>query len=311
MQKCLVSIVIPTCLGEKTLKRAIDSVLDQTYSHFEIVVIDDNFECPNERKKTEEIIKAYENEDRIKYICLEKKCNGAVARNIGVDEAKGDIIFFLDDDDYFYPNRISRCVRAMQENDSAIAFSDVEFFWENRCYNKKSVVIENDAFLETLLNDNIIGTGSNIVIRKDTFKEIGGFDEKLTRLQDFELLLNLFNSGIKPIVINEVLVRKYSYGRNIQTYDTYRNIVGYICGKYENKIDKYQGAQKKVIQQQIHKMLYKSAVYNKDRVGIKQEKAYLKGYISFEERIKELITYLPGDALIRKIYYTVKNAEMK
>ena len=102
-----VSVIIPTYNRAESLKRAIDSVLNQTYKNVEIIVVDDNNPNTTYREENEKSIKKYYGEnEKVKYIKHPENKNGAAARNTGIRNATGKYITFLDDDDYFMNNRI-------------------------------------------------------------------------------------------------------------------------------------------------------------------------------------------------------------
>ena len=101
----LVSVIITTYGGSKTLKRAINSILAQTYKNIEIIIVDDNDPNSLERKHTENIISNFD-ACTIKYIKHSKNLNGAVARNTGINASNGKYICFLDDDYFYLPNRV-------------------------------------------------------------------------------------------------------------------------------------------------------------------------------------------------------------
>ncbi|WP_394871551.1 glycosyltransferase family 2 protein, partial [Clostridium butyricum] len=111
----LVSVIITTFGVAKNLKRAIDSVINQTYSHFEIIIVDDNNPESFARKYTEKIISQY-NDKRLNYIKHKKNMNGAVARNTGIKYSKGKYISFLDNDDFYILDRLDRCVSILRNN---------------------------------------------------------------------------------------------------------------------------------------------------------------------------------------------------
>lgn len=102
----LVSVVIPTHKRFEELFRAIDSVLKQTYSNIEIIVVDDNSQDKELRERIKEKIKKYS--ENIQYIENETNLGGAKSRNVGIEKAKGKYISFLDDDDEYYPEKIEK-----------------------------------------------------------------------------------------------------------------------------------------------------------------------------------------------------------
>jgi glycosyltransferase involved in cell wall biosynthesis len=99
--------VITTFKRPVHLRRAIISVLNQEYSNFEIVVVDDNDEVSAERRQTEKIISGF-SDSRLHYVLHDRNLGANVARNTGARHSKGDYIAFLDDDDEFLSNKLLR-----------------------------------------------------------------------------------------------------------------------------------------------------------------------------------------------------------
>ena len=121
--KSLVSIVTPVFNGEKTIAKTIESVLNQTFNDFEMVIVDDR-----STDKTADIIKKYQEKDkRIKYYLLEKKGGASAARNLAIKKATGRYIAFLDGDDLWYPEKLEKQIKFMQDNDYAFSYTDYEY----------------------------------------------------------------------------------------------------------------------------------------------------------------------------------------
>lgn len=97
----LVSVIIPTYKRPNMLGRAIDSVLGQSYTNIEVVVVDDNSDGDKYRLETIQYMERYANDYRVKYIKHKTNQNGSAARNTGIQNSVGEYIAFLDDDDYF------------------------------------------------------------------------------------------------------------------------------------------------------------------------------------------------------------------
>ena len=101
----LVSVIMPTYKRSEKLLRAIDSVLNQTYKNLELLLVNDNepFDEYTELLEKNEVEK-YSNDERFHLILQDKHINGAVARNVGIRQARGQYIAFLDDDDWWELN---------------------------------------------------------------------------------------------------------------------------------------------------------------------------------------------------------------
>lgn len=108
-RKKLVSVVIPTYYRNKWLKRAINSVNEQTYENIEIIVVDDSGE-----EHAKELIKGY----NVRYISHTENRGGNPARNTGIQAARGDYIQFLDDDDILYPKKVEKQVSLLESTSS-------------------------------------------------------------------------------------------------------------------------------------------------------------------------------------------------
>ncbi len=115
----LVSIITPSYNSEKFISDTIQSVLDQTYQYWEMIIVDDV--SPDNSNR---IIEQYIQQDsRIKLIKLEKNSGPAVARNIAIEEAKGRYIAFLDADDLWQSEKLEKQIKFMQKNDLAFTYS--------------------------------------------------------------------------------------------------------------------------------------------------------------------------------------------
>ena len=109
----LVTVIITTYQNVEYLPRAIKSVLGQTYSPIELIVVDDNSPESQARTDTEEVMRRYPD---VIYLRHERNKNGAAARNTGIRAAKGEYIGFLDNDDFYFAHHISSCVQALEQN---------------------------------------------------------------------------------------------------------------------------------------------------------------------------------------------------
>lgn len=177
----LVTVYIPTFNRLELLQRAVESVRNQTYKNLEIIVVDD---CSTDG--TQEYLAQLAKEDsRVRYFLKEKNSGACVSRNIAIENATGEFITGLDDDDYFLEIRIEDFLKNWkQEKNIHILFS--------RYIRKteKGLKIDNRFFLkkivrsEDLLIENYIG---NQIFTKTIFlKDITGFDENLKMWQDLE-----------------------------------------------------------------------------------------------------------------------------
>jgi len=189
-EKPKVSVIIPTYNRAELLPRAIKSVLEQTYQDFEIIVVDDG-----STDNTEEVIKEFQEQDkRIKYIKHDKNKGGSAARNTGIKAARGEYIAFQDSDDEWLPEKLEKQMKVFKNALPEVGvvytgFLRIKNGKEN--YIPSSWVIKKEGNIhDELLRGNFVTTQS-IIIRKECFKKAGMFDEKLPRLQDWELVIRL------------------------------------------------------------------------------------------------------------------------
>ena len=187
----LVSVIIPTygCRGH--LKESIDSVLAQSYKALEIIVVDDNPSNSEAREKTEAIMESFSSLSSVIYIKHKENRNGAAARNTGIRLSKGDFIAFLDDDDSFFPSKLEEQVNYLNTH------SDLEavYCWAvNNGRNYSPSSYEGRPMKEMLMLQTCMYTPC-LMFRRQPLLSIGGFDEALTRHQDYDLLLRFFGNG--------------------------------------------------------------------------------------------------------------------
>lgn len=182
------SVVVPTHNRAELLKQAIDSVLGQTFGDFELLVVDDH-----STDHTQDVVHAFE-DPRIKLLVNDRTPGGAGARNVGVFEARGEWIAFLDDDDVWLPQKLERQYAKTQEvtGDVSLIYAGV-----SKCAPDLSQIYYTSApskegrILNDLLYRNCIGTYSSVIIRSSTLRLTGGLDEAFPAMQDKELYIRI------------------------------------------------------------------------------------------------------------------------
>ncbi len=190
----LVSAIITTKNRKELLVRAINSVLHQTYKEIECVVVDDGSTDGTE-KFLEELIK--NNSIRYIHIPSNESKGGNHARNVGAKKANGNILAFLDDDDEWMPEKIELQMNKMQRDDK-VGFVYCGMVREKNFdkRTRKEDNFESERFDVKNISDivlrKIVTNTSTIMIKKDLFEIIGGFDEQLTCLQEYDLCVRAF-----------------------------------------------------------------------------------------------------------------------
>lgn len=176
--KITVSVIIATYRRDESLKRALESVVQQTYKDIEIIVVDDNAEGSWSRK-VKNIIEGICIQHPVTYIQNEVNKGSAETRNIGIKKATGKYITFLDDDDVYLPNKIKNQVEHMIEKESDYSITDLDLYNENekliekrtRQYIKKN---DQESLFRYHLMHHITGTDT-LMFKKDYLLDIGGF----------------------------------------------------------------------------------------------------------------------------------------
>ena len=196
-----ISVIIPTYNRKKTLPRAIQSVINQSFSPFEILIIDDG-----SNDGTEEWVK--ENFQNIKYIYQNNR-GVSSARNIGIENANGDWVAFLDSDDEWLSNKLHEQVIAIESNPK------IKFFHTNEIWIRNGVRVNQmkkhkkyGGYIFEKCLDICRVSPSSVLIQKEVFDNIGVFDESLRVCEDYDLWLRITSKY--PVVFLDVpLIYKY------------------------------------------------------------------------------------------------------
>jgi len=185
----LISIITPCCNAAKHLKQTIESVLVQTWQDWEMLIVDD---CSSDGSI--DIIKEYSMKDsRIKYFrTLKPSGSPAVPRNIGIENANGRYIAFLDSDDMWFPNKLKAQMQVFRNNeDAAIVFSYYEKVSENGIRSGRVIVSPPKITYDDLLYGNVIGCLTCVF---DTEK-VGKVYMKQIGHEDYPMWLKILKFG--------------------------------------------------------------------------------------------------------------------
>ncbi len=181
-----ISVIIPTYNREYTIVRAIESVLEQTYPVSEIIVVDDG-----SADNTGGIVTEM-NDERIRYIKQDENRGAAAARNKGASLARFPMIAFHDSDDEWRPDKIEKQVAYMKGHGE---YRLVYTAYVRHMDSAEYIVPEIDgdlklegSILPEILFQNTVGT-CTVLMEKDLFDSIGGFDESLRSLEDWDMII--------------------------------------------------------------------------------------------------------------------------
>lgn len=228
----LVSIIIPSYNREKTIKRAVDSLLQQSYKNIEIIVVDD---CSKDN--TEDVVKSIE-DGRVSYYKLEKNSGACFARNYGIEKAKGEYIAFQDSDDLWEKDKLKRQIEILEQENFDMCICKTAQIDEET--NKIIGTIPdniNESRLLTfneVLEKNCVSTPV-IVAKSECVKNVM-FDNSMPRFQDWDFALRFLKS-YNIYYLNEMLFKQYCQKESI-TKNPKRGIDAYdiIMKKYQEDL---------------------------------------------------------------------------
>lgn len=196
----VVSVVVPTNNRKLWVTEALESVFEQSYTNYEVIVVDDGSEDGTSEHLRERF------GDRIRLFRTEGT-NCPTARNHGASHARGKYLAFLDDDDRWYPEKLEKQVTFMEAAGPDVGMvgsacdhmdKDGKPFWKPS-YPESEMTYENAC-----VKPKLPGASSGCLIRTDVFNELEGFDLELTRNQDRDLWIRLTRKYRVPM-LQEIL----------------------------------------------------------------------------------------------------------
>ena len=186
-EKVLFSIILPTYNREKKIVNAIQSVLDQTYKSWELIIIDNN-----STDNTKKIVEQFKN-DNLFFYQLDNNGIIAKSRNLGINKAKGEYICFLDSDDWWESNKLKRVYRSIIDGKTFI-YHDHYVLNKKRLLKKRKITSRKlkEPIYQDLINYGPYFATSSVTVHKDYFIEAGCFkeDQKYIAWEDFDAWLS-------------------------------------------------------------------------------------------------------------------------
>ncbi len=225
-----VSVIIPTYNRAEFLRRAIRSVLNQTYQDFEIVVVDDA-----STDKSRDVVSGISDE-RIRYICHEVNKGCPAARNTGVTNSRGEYIAFLDDDDEWLPDKLKMQVDLLDGSPSTTG----GVYTASLVIDRPTGMILDGAkpekkgnLFDELFLQNCIRSPSTVLIRRRCFEKVGRFDTSLGFVDDWDMWIRV-SKEFRLEYIKMPLV-KYYYHDGQSSAD-----LGYVARSWEALLKKHK-----------------------------------------------------------------------
>ncbi|WP_293128815.1 glycosyltransferase [Microcoleus sp. bin38.metabat.b11b12b14.051] len=206
-----VSVVIPAYNCDRYISRAVDSVVNQTYQDWEVIVVDDG-----STDNTRQFLEPYR--DVINYVYQENK-GAAIARNRGCELAKGEFIAFLDADDFFLPEKLAKQIACFEEFPSLGMVQNgwlmVDEHGRDICAAMPWEATPN-LDLETFVVYKTVRP-SAMMLRREWWERLGGFDPRFPPTEDLDFALRLGLKGCKCVWLKEILTCYRQHDRNLMS----------------------------------------------------------------------------------------------
>jgi glycosyltransferase involved in cell wall biosynthesis len=196
------TVIIPTYRRPRMLEQAVESVLAQSFSDFELIVVDDD------RDGSAREVMARFADPRLSYLVNDRGRGGAGTRNAGIFRARGRWVAFLDDDDVWLPEKLAAQYRKIAVGDETLVLVYTRYAVYD--FDRREVVSVRHARKEgeiarDLLCSNHVGGLFSVAIRAEVLRDVGGLDERFPALQDAELYVRVARRGTVSFV-DETLV---------------------------------------------------------------------------------------------------------
>lgn len=236
-----ISVIIPTYNRAHYIRFAIRSVLNQTFSDFELIIVDDG-----SIDNTRWIVNSFKDE-RIIYLPREVNKGPAAARNAGIKSSKGTLIAFLDDDDEGLPEKLECQVKVMEGNPEVglVYAGYLKVDDKGKIINKINTTKKQCSFYD-LIQQNPIMLGT-VIVRRECFERVGLFDEDLYGTEDWDMWIRiskhfLFKSVNRPLTkyrVHKGMISRDNYTRPeqiIRVFDKYTKELELIPVNYRKDI---------------------------------------------------------------------------
>lgn len=188
MESTVFSVVIPTFNRGDRLVVALDSLVAQTYKNFEVLVCDDgSTDC------TRDVVEGYKKLLDLTYIWKENWGGPARPRNCGIKASKGEWICFLDSDDWWYPEKLEKCLIHLADNN--LIYHDLDVYSAKQKRPERTLgswTVKNEVFNDLMIRGNAINN-SSVVVKKELLLRVNCFSEEkeLKFVEDYDCWLKI------------------------------------------------------------------------------------------------------------------------
>ncbi len=272
-----VSVIITTCQRSvDILKTSIESVLNQTYSNIELIVVNDSPEYSGSND-IDLLMGKYTG--RLIYLKNKTSLGANASRNKGASYATGEVLSFLDDDDYWDLHKVEYSIPYFSSGNQVV-YSDIVFFKER--YKKESVkgFCKKEQIIPTLLYNNYWGGFSNVLFSKDAFNAVGRLNEEVVSSQDVDLWLRLaqmcdINYINMPLTYYRVHSNSITLNKNKKTVGLFQ-----LLDNYKFLFDTFPDSRRKKLGNEYVQFL-KNGWFEDSKLIRKELKKYNYSYLGF------------------------------
>ncbi|WP_405078190.1 glycosyltransferase family 2 protein [Pectobacterium versatile] len=191
----MISIIMPVHNGECTIRKSIDSILNQSFQDIKIYIVDD---CSDD--DTPSIISGY-NSDRIFYLRNKENLGVAESRNVGINFSKGKYISFLDSDDIWHPEKLKKQIDILNSGFDVVCSNYIAFQSENNLMEGRKRMSPEVIFFKDMLKSNFIGNLTGIY----NAEKLGKFYQKNIGHEDYVMWLGIMTRAQKAYCVQEPL----------------------------------------------------------------------------------------------------------
>ncbi len=197
----LISVYMPTRNRADLLEKALRSVLEQTWPHLELIIVNDG-----STDHTAEVLAQWQGKDsRITVIHNATPLKACASRNIAIKAAQGEFVTGIDDDDEFTPDRLTELYRAYDDRYSFVCSG---FTWHNGRSKKNQFCSNATINLATHLNYQVVS--NQVLVKRERMLAIGGFDESFVSLQDYDCFTRLIQRYGPAYRVGKPLIKIYA-----------------------------------------------------------------------------------------------------
>lgn len=241
-QSPLVSCILPVYNRKELLRNSLYSIVNQTYTNIEIIVVDDGSSEP-----VDLVIEEFDDK-RIKLITHSENRGGGAARNTGIKHSNGDYIAFLDSDDWWLPSKLQRQVSVMNQADEGVGVVGCGGFktWKETGIIRGKIFINHhnqsnkynsEKAKKKLLSGSSIVTTSKILVKKECLDNVGYFDEGLPSMQEHDLNVRLAEKYDFVVLQNKLVIKDESVSNRIShDYQSRRDGLDIFLNKHSSKM---------------------------------------------------------------------------